>query len=591
MRNSILAGLVAALLMSGAASGATISGHVTDERGVALPGVDLDFVVVATGNSQSANNDVTDASGNYATAVPNAVYDVSYTPPVGTRFAGHVQRNVNLTVNQTVAVVLRDAWLVSGTVIRADNGLPAVGVDLDFHDLASGLKIFTPHDATDLSGHYSVAVPKGIYRVNFDGPEPGLPTDPPQLAPTRYDEISVTGAGDFALATVTMAPGFAVNGEVLDAKGDGIVNGDLDVFVAGTPTPVYTVHDNTDNRGRYSTVLPAGTYDLKFDPPPGSLSVSKLRVNVGVSAAISLGTETLADGWLLQGLVKDPDSALLAGVDLDFESSSTHVPVPAEWDDTNAAGHYATRIGSGTYDIRFGPNRSGLVVAHTQPSVVITSNRTLADVVLAWRETDGDAVPDVDDRCPFVGDPTQLDGDMDGIGNGCDNCLAVSNPRQENGDLDGLGDACDADDDNDGVVDGSDPDDDNDGVPDSVDVCPTLRDPQQFNRDADAQGDACDPNDGEVEWITAAGRGGFVARPETGATSYRLYRQTRSLLSTIDYGTCRFAEHTSPVFPEPEVPEAGECWVYLATAVMATGEGGLGRNGGGTDRPNLRACP
>ena len=132
-------------------------------------------------------------------------------------------------------------------------------------------------------------------------------------------------SSDPVLTAVTMGPGYAVSGELLDDKGDGVVNGDLDFFVAGTATPVYTVHDNTDNRGRYSTVVPAGIYDIEFDPPAGSLSAPKLRINVGVSGAIGLGSDTLADGWLLQGIVKDPDSALLEAVDLDMTSARSHL--------------------------------------------------------------------------------------------------------------------------------------------------------------------------------------------------------------------------------------------------------------------------
>lgn len=71
-------------------------------------------------------------------------------------------------------------------------------------------------------------------------------------------------------------------------------------------------------------------------------------------------------------------------------------------------------------------------------------------------DNDGDGVPDVDDNCHLVANPSQLDTDLDGEGDACDldddgdgildgndNCPLVSNPMQEDSNQDGIGDACD----------------------------------------------------------------------------------------------------------------------------------------------------
>jgi len=59
-------------------------------------------------------------------------------------------------------------------------------------------------------------------------------------------------------------------------------------------------------------------------------------------------------------------------------------------------------------------------------------------------DDDNDLIPDVDDNCPTVQNSEQYDwGDGDGVGDECDNCLFVWNPDQIDSDGDGKGDACD----------------------------------------------------------------------------------------------------------------------------------------------------
>jgi len=102
---------------------------------------------------------------------------------------------------------------------------------------------------------------------------------------------------------------------------------------------------------------------------------------------------------------------------------------------------------------------------------------------------DGDLACGAADGCP--NDPGKVapgicgcgipdaDSDGDGALDCRDNCLSVANPTQVDTDGDGMGDGCDTDDDNDGVADGAD-------------NCPLAYNPNQIDTDSDGIGNICD---------------------------------------------------------------------------------------------------
>ncbi len=73
------------------------------------------------------------------------------------------------------------------------------------------------------------------------------------------------------------------------------------------------------------------------------------------------------------------------------------------------------------------------------------------------------------------------DADLDGVDDTVDNCPGVFNPTQVDTDMDQIGDLCDPD---------ADPD--SDGLPNSMDNCPFVSNPSQVDFDADGAGDTCD---------------------------------------------------------------------------------------------------
>ncbi len=137
-------------------------------------------------------------------------------------------------------------------------------------------------------------------------------------------------------------------------------------------------------------------------------------------------------------------------------------------------------------------------------------------------DDDNDALVDcADPDCksdPTCGEKAEQDEEKDGVANINDNCPLVFNPDQLDTDGDGLGNLCDPHedacknfltDDLDAKVDCDDSDcaaaiacaapaadDDGDGVSNGTDNCPNVANPLQEDTDGDNIGDACDKNEG-----------------------------------------------------------------------------------------------
>ena len=103
-------------------------------------------------------------------------------------------------------------------------------------------------------------------------------------------------------------------------------------------------------------------------------------------------------------------------------------------------------------------------------------------------DDDGDGIVDTLDVCPLLPNPgnapladprCNADVDGDNISDTFDNCLSMVNATQLDTDLDGMGDVCDNDMDNDGIL-------------NTADNCGIVRNRTQLDDDGDALGDACD---------------------------------------------------------------------------------------------------
>ena len=100
-----------------------------------------------------------------------------------------------------------------------------------------------------------------------------------------------------------------------------------------------------------------------------------------------------------------------------------------QWQDVN--GRWGTRANDSI---------TGWSSLSSHTFALLTLERSLGGVCL---DSDDDDLCGLEDNCPEIPNPDQMDEDQDGVGDACDNCPKVINRNQDDSDLDGRGDACD----------------------------------------------------------------------------------------------------------------------------------------------------
>jgi hypothetical protein len=463
-------------------SGHEVTGRVVDERGLGLAGVDLDFRDLSTGEDVPAGDDETDAAGLYRAVLPAGTYLFDHDPPAGAPLLP--VRVEGVTVAGPLArsdVVLPDGLRVSGRAIDAA-GLPVEGADPAFRD-ASGRSVKTVDDHSGPDGTFRTFVAAGVLDVVMRPPAGSR-----LVAVIRQD---VPIAGDTDLGDFVLESGFEVSGRVVDESAMPLPDVDTDWKLGGTL--VFVPSDDTGAGGRYAVVVPPGTYEVDYEPPPGDRHAAARREGIVVAADTVLPDVVLVEGHLVTGRVVDPDGAPVEGSSIDVDDAASGADVATAHADSGADGGFAFALAPGTYDLTFDPPAGGPWTPAERPGVVVaTADVPLGDVALGEvvePDADGDGLPDGADNCPTTPNAAQEDPDGDGHGSACDLCPLAADPAQLDRDRDGAGDACDADADGDAIEDGGD-------------NCRLFANPDQSDADGDGLGDACD-----FTWLDVAPAG------------------------------------------------------------------------------------
>lgn len=349
--------------------GFTLSGFARNINGVGQPDIDLNVTDELSGLLVYSPNptDNTNASGFYSLVLPaNGVYTLTYRPIAGQKLVAAEFKGVIFNSNQTRDVVLPPGFFVSGTVLD-NTSQPVKDADLDFDISANNTRVPTPNDNTDNNGLYQIVVGAGTYDITIE------PLVEDKLVAGQKFSVPVTKD---TTVNFTLQPGLYLSGFVRRVSDNvGVANADIDVHDTLTNVKVPTPFDFTDGAGFYQIVVPAGNFNVTFQPPvsTGLAPVESLKISV---AADRMLNATVPAGFTLSGLVERTGGGGLPSVNVKFLNSATGAKVPLANHFTNALGNYAVVAVPGTYILRFEPPKSSRRTAKEILNFVLSSSQT-----------------------------------------------------------------------------------------------------------------------------------------------------------------------------------------------------------------------
>ncbi len=351
-------------LAASRASADSVIGQVINQNGVGLVGVTLKF-------SNGLPNAVTGVNGLFAVTVPAGTYDIAFEP--ATTYAPRIFLGVPVAGTANMGSVrLEFGFPVSGQVVNNAN-VALVNANIDVYDQATGVKLYTPGDGTDLLGNFTVTVPVGTCRVRVKPPSGVI------LVSIERRNVVVNAA--VALGQIALQPGVLITGIVIDGTTLAPVpDVDLDITEALSGLDVVTPDDNTTSTGTFSVIAPPTLLHVAFDPPAGNSLLGKVTLNLYAPGPRNLGTVTLARGSLVRGRVLAPGNVPIANADLDVEVGNYEVYL--SHDKTDANGNFEIVVPDGAYRFMVEPPAAVGVIGLRTALTTVAGTTVLPDFVL-----------------------------------------------------------------------------------------------------------------------------------------------------------------------------------------------------------------
>jgi hypothetical protein len=253
--------------------GALLECRVLSHQG--LPLASVAYEILAEADDALLAEGLTDLFGHFVATVPFGPAELRLDPELALGVT-QAPRVLELPLGMSTRlgdVILEQGFTISATLLLP-SGLPAVTVDSDTRDAATGDVVWTPGDNSDATGTYAIIVPIGVYDFVV------CPKATTGLLAQEFTGVDITG--DFFGGTHVLIPGVSVTGTVTDVLGQPLQNIDVDLVFPGTGAEVPLCGDNTNAAGQYSIIAPAGVYDLAFTPPHDLFFGSAFQAGVAV---------------------------------------------------------------------------------------------------------------------------------------------------------------------------------------------------------------------------------------------------------------------------------------------------------------------
>lgn len=339
---SLAALVIAVSTAAPPASAEVLSGLVLDPDG--NPVANADFDVFDLDGNKLPDESNSDTDGTYTLILERGVWDLICQPPASSGFAPQARRGIRIEGDRAMNWVLPRSIRVLGRV-RGPGGAAVASVGLDFDRLDDGTRQPVTGNVTNAFGNCAVNIEPGSYRITATPPASS------DLAPVRLAGRALAGLDtlDFVLE-----PAVHLDARIEDGSGSPVANARLAFERASDGTRVPAWGNVTAADGRCRAGVAAGDYRVVIEPPRGTRLVARRIPGVSLATDAALN-ETLPDGFLLTGEVRDLRGLPLASADWDaaFESSGTSIPTPN--DNTDADGRFRLVLPAGTFRLTLTP--------------------------------------------------------------------------------------------------------------------------------------------------------------------------------------------------------------------------------------------
>lgn len=265
------------------------------------------------------------------------------------------------------------ATTLTGRVL-APGGAAAAGVNLDLLD-ATGASIPVTGDTTGATGQYSVAVTPGTYDLLYKAPAGS------GWASARVDGVVIAGA-TVARPDVQLLAGVTVSGFVRDARNAPVAGADMDAMDCATLLTWPTPGDNTDATGRYSFVVPRGSWILEAEPAAGARLAPAQSACASIQAATTAATIVVPDAFRVSGTVRDVSAQPVVDANTVFLTPAG-ATVNTIDDHSDATGAFRTFVVPGTYDVQVRAPAGSRLVSVTVPRVAVAADVNLGTIALS----------------------------------------------------------------------------------------------------------------------------------------------------------------------------------------------------------------